>query len=38
MNLQDNRYNKFFLIREMFETGEIVRHLDIKKYYLMKKK
>jgi len=31
MNLQDNRYNKFFLIREMLETGEIVKHLDIKK-------
>ena len=31
MNLQDNRYNQFFLIREMLETGEIVKHLDIKK-------
>ena len=31
MNLQDNKYNKFFLIREMLETGEIVKHLDIKK-------
>jgi len=31
MNSQDNKYNKFFLIREMLETGEIVKHLDIKK-------
>ena len=31
MNLQDNRYNKFFLIRKMLETCEMVRHLDIKK-------
>ena len=31
MNLQDNKYNQFFLIREMLETGEIVKHLDIKK-------
>ena len=31
MNLQDNKYNQFFLIREMLETGEIVKRLDIKK-------
>ena len=31
MNLQDTKYNQFFLIREMLETGEIVKHLDIKK-------
>lgn len=31
MNLQDNRYNKFFLIREMLETGEIIKHLDVGK-------
>jgi glutamine---fructose-6-phosphate transaminase (isomerizing) len=31
MNLQDNKYNKFFLIREMLEIGEIVKRLDIKK-------
>ena len=31
MNLQDNKYNKFFLIREMLETGEIIKRLDIKK-------
>jgi len=31
MNLQDNKYNKFFLIREMLEAGEIIKHLDIKK-------
>jgi glucosamine--fructose-6-phosphate aminotransferase (isomerizing) len=31
MNLQDNKYNKFFLTREMLETGEIVRQLDVKK-------
>jgi len=29
MNLQDNKYNKFFLIREMLETGEIVKHLNV---------
>lgn len=38
MNLQDNKYNQFFLIREMLETGEIVKRLDLKKYYLMRKK
>lgn len=31
MNLQDNRYNKFFLIKEMLETGEIIKHLDVGK-------
>ena len=31
MNLQDNKYNKIFLTREMLETGEIVRQLDVKK-------
>jgi glucosamine--fructose-6-phosphate aminotransferase (isomerizing) len=31
MNLQDNKYNKFFLIREMLETGGIVKQLDIEK-------
>ena len=31
MNLQDIKYNKFFLIREMLEAGEIIKHLDIKK-------
>jgi len=31
MNLRDNKYNKFFLIKEMLETGEIIKHLDIKK-------
>jgi len=31
VNLQDTKYNQFFLIREMLETGEIVKHLDIKK-------
>lgn len=31
MNLQDNKYNKFFLIREMLETGEIIKHLDVGK-------
>ncbi len=31
MNLQDNKYNKFFLIKEMLETGEIIKHLDMKK-------
>ena len=31
MNLQDKKYNKFFLIREMLETGEIVKRLDLKK-------
>jgi len=31
MNLKDNKYNQFFLIKEMLETGEIVKHLDIEK-------
>ena len=31
MNLQDNKYNKFFLIKEMLETGEIIKRLDIEK-------
>jgi len=31
MNLQDHKYNKFFLIREMLETGEVVKCLDIEK-------
>ncbi|MEE8564158.1 MAG: hypothetical protein V3S96_00995 [Atribacterota bacterium] len=31
MNLQDNKYNKFFLIKEMLETGEIIKCLDVRK-------
>ncbi|MBE3035692.1 MAG: SIS domain-containing protein [Candidatus Atribacteria bacterium] len=31
MNLQDNKYNQVFLIREMLDMGEIVKHLDLKK-------
>ena len=31
MNLQDNKYNKFFLIKEMLETGEIVKLLNVEK-------
>lgn len=31
MNLKDSKYNKYFLIREMLETGEIVKHLDMEK-------
>ena len=31
MNLQDNKYNKFFLIKEMLETGEIIKRLDVEK-------
>lgn len=31
MNLQDTKYNQFFLIREMLETGEVIKHLDIEK-------
>jgi len=31
VNLQDNKYNKYYLIKEMLETGEIVKHLDIEK-------
>jgi len=31
MNLQDNKYNKFFLIKEMLETGGIVRNLEVGK-------
>jgi len=37
MNLQDNKYNKFFLIKEMLETSEIVKHLDIEKILSFKK-
>jgi len=37
MNLQDDKYNKFFLIKEMLETGEIVKHLDIEKILSFKK-
>jgi len=31
VNLQDNKYNKFFLIKEMLETGEIIKRLDVRK-------
>ncbi len=31
MNLQDNKYNKFFLIKEMLETIEIIKRLDVRK-------
>lgn len=31
MNLKDSKYNKFFLPREMVETCEVVKHLDIEK-------
>ena len=31
MNLKENKYNKYFLIKEMLETAEIVKNLDIKK-------
>ena len=31
MNLQDNKYNKFFLIKKMLETGEIIKRLDVEK-------
>ena len=31
MKLKDNKYNKYYLIKEMLETGEIVKHLDIEK-------
>jgi len=31
MNLRDNKYNKFFLIKEMLETGGIVKHLNVEK-------
>jgi len=31
MNLQDNKYNKFFLIKEMLETGEIIKRLEVRK-------
>ncbi|OGD37192.1 hypothetical protein A2V94_03590 [Candidatus Atribacteria bacterium RBG_16_35_8] len=37
MNLQENKYNQFFLIREMLQTGEIVKHLDLKKILSYKK-
>jgi len=31
MNLKDSKYNKYYLIKEMLETGEIVKHLNIEK-------
>ncbi len=31
MNLKDSKYNKYYLIKEMLETGEIIKHLDIEK-------
>ena len=31
MNLKDNKYFQFSLIREMLETAEIVKHLNVKK-------
>ena len=31
MNLKDSKYNKYYLIKEMLETGEIVKRLDIEK-------
>jgi len=31
MNLQDIKYNKFFLTREMLETGEIIKKLNVEK-------
>jgi len=31
MNLKDSKYNKYYLIKEMLETAEIVKHLDIEK-------
>ena len=37
MNLKDSKYNKYFLIREMLETGEIVKHLDIERILSYKK-
>ena len=31
MNLKDEKYSKFFLVKEMLETGEIVKNMDIGK-------
>lgn len=31
MNLENEKYNKFFLVKEMLETGEVVENLDIDK-------
>jgi len=31
LNLRDNKYNKFFLIKEMLDTGEIIRNLEVGK-------
>jgi len=31
LNLQDNKYNKFFLIKEMLDTGEIISNLEVRK-------
>ena len=38
MNLNEDKYNKYFLIREMLETAEIVKNLDINKILLCGKK
>lgn len=38
MNLQDNNYNKYSLIREMLETGKIVRNLNLKDIFSFSKK
>jgi len=31
MNLENEKYNKFFLVKEMLETGEVVKNLNIDK-------
>jgi len=37
MNLRDNKYNKYFLIKEMLETAEIVKYLNVEKVLSYKK-
>ena len=37
MNLKENKYNKYFLIKEMLETAEIVKNLDIEKILTFRK-
>ena len=37
MNLKENKYNKYFLVKEMLETAEIVKNLDIGKILTFRK-
>ncbi len=37
MNLQDSRYNKYYLVREMLETGKVVSNLDLERIFSFEK-